>query len=68
MLYPPPHITDMWPHDCTVHNKYSVIIEINFLQTFTACLEASLRKKTILRTDSSVLMNERYYTSNDVRR
>ena len=49
------------PLYCRGYNEYSVIIKMDFLQVFTSCLETELRKKIIIRTDGSLVMNERHY-------
>ena len=42
-------------------NNTHSYININLLQIFTTRLQTYLRKKTVIRTDGSIAMNERYY-------
>ena len=42
-------------------NNTHSYININLLQIFTTRLQTYLRKKTVIRADGSIAMNERYY-------
>ena len=42
-------------------NNTHSYININLLQIFTTRPQTYLRKKTVIRTDGSIAMNERYY-------
>ena len=42
-------------------NNTHSYININLLQIFTTRLQTYLRKKTVIRTDGSIAINERYY-------